>query len=231
MAGSRVSLCRLQLLACLPGVVAGLVPGLSFTAPFQGLYLAQVSVVGEDAGPLRVSDVDPDSAAARAGFRAGDEILGAGNFDEANAAFNAIQPGERRVFQVQNASESRSVEAVGLTPELAAVWYRTLWHPIAGGLFLALGLLVFATAPLEPPPLWRSIAVGIAGFGLAVGFAIGWVTETVFSRLVLWQRFAMGNGEDWYFGQSLLGLGAGLTLAVLAALETRRRLDSRARLH
>ena len=214
-------------MACLLGVVAGLVPGLSFTAPFQGLYLTQMSVVGEDAGPLRVTDVEPDSAAAQAGFRAGDEILGAGDFDEAYAAFNAIQPGERRVFQVQNASESRSVEAVGLKPELAALWYRSLWHPIAGGLCLALGLLVFATAPVNPPPLWRSILVGVAGFGLAVGFAIVWATETVFSRMVLWQRFAMGNGEEWYFGQSLLGLGAGLTLAVLAALEMRRCLASR----
>jgi hypothetical protein len=48
MAGSRITPCRLQLLACLLGVVAGLVPGLSFTAPFQGLYLTQMTVVGEE---------------------------------------------------------------------------------------------------------------------------------------------------------------------------------------
>lgn len=230
MAGSRVFLCRIQLLACLLGVVAGLVPGLSFTAPFQGLYLMQMSAVGESAGPLRVNNVEPDSAAARAGFRAGDEILGAGSFDEVQSAFQAMRPGERHTFQVRNASTTRSVEAVGLAPELAAVWYRSLWHPMAGGLFLALGLLVFATAPVDPPPLWRSIAVGIAGFSLAVGFAVSWATESVFSRVRVWQRFAMGDGAEWYFGQSLLGLGAGLMLALLAALEARRRFTSRARI-
>ena len=40
MMGSRVTLWAMQLAACLLGVVAGLVPGLSFTAPFQGLYLS-----------------------------------------------------------------------------------------------------------------------------------------------------------------------------------------------
>jgi hypothetical protein len=213
-------------MACLSGVIAGLVPGLSFTAPFQGLRLMQMSTVGESAGPLRVINVEPDSAAARAGFRAGDEILGAGNFDDANAAFNGMRPGERRTFQVRNESTDRSVEAVGLAPEPAAVWYKSVWHPIAGGLFLALGLLVFATAPVEPPPLWRSSLVAIAGFGLTVGFAIAWATESVFSRVRIWQRFVMGEGAEWYFGQSLLGLGAGLALALFAAMEIRRRLAS-----
>lgn len=216
-------------MVCMAGAVAGLVPGVSYTAPFQGLYLMQMSVVGEDPGPLRVTDVEPGSAAARAGFRTGDELLDASSFDEANAAFNAMQPGERRDFQVRNAGETRSVEAVAQTPELAAVWYKSLWHPIAGGLFLALGLVVFATAPLEPPPLWRSIAVGIVGFGLAAGFAVCWATETVFSRVVPWQRFAMGQGAESSFGQTILGLAAGLILAVLAAREARRRFTSRAR--
>jgi hypothetical protein len=208
------------------GAVAGLVPGCSCTAPFQGLYLIQMTTVGEEDGPLRVTDVEPDSAAARTGFRAGDEIVGAGSFDEANAAFNAMQPGEQRVFQVRNAAETRSVEAVGQTPELAAVWYRSLWHPIAGGLFIGLALMVFATTPADPPPPWRSIVLGIVGFGLAVGFAVCWATETVFSRVVLWQRFAMGEGAESSFGQTVLGLVAGLALAFFAAIEFRRRLAS-----
>jgi len=230
MAGSRITLCRFELVACLLGVVAGLVPCLSFTAPFQGLYLTQMTFGGLDPGPLRVDQVERDSAADRAGFRSGDEILDAGNFDEVQSTLRLIRPGERRVFHVRNESTDRSVEAVGLTPELAAVWYATLWHPIAGTVFLALGLLVFATAPVEPPPLWRSSLAAIAGFGLAVGFAIACATESVFSRVRLWHRFSMGVGADWYFGQSFLGLGAGLALALFAAIEIRRRLTRTASL-
>jgi hypothetical protein len=208
------------------GVVAGLVPGLSFTAPFQGLYLAQMSVVGEDAGPLRVHKIEPDSTAARSGFRTGDELLDAGSFDEAIAEFEALQPGERRVFRVRNDDQPRTVEAVGQTPQLAAVWYKTFWHPIAGGLFLGLALLVFATTPADPPPPWRSIVVGIVGFGLAAGFAIAWPMESVFIPVRVWQRFTMGGGAEWYFEQTILGLAAGLALAVFAAIETRCRLTS-----
>ena len=108
-------------MTCLVGIFAGLVPCFSFTAPFQGLYLTQMTVPGEDAGPLRVDRVEPDSAADRAGFRSGDEILDPASFDEANAAFQALQPGERRVVQVRHSSVSRSIEAIGLTPELAAL--------------------------------------------------------------------------------------------------------------
>lgn len=213
-------------MACLVGAVAGLVPGLSFTAPFQGLYLIQMSVISDDAGPLRVHKIEPDSTAARSGFRTGDELLDAGSFDEAIAAFEALQPGERRVFRVRNDDQPRTVEAIGQTPQLAAVWYKTLWHPIAGGLSLGLALLVFATTPADPPPPWRAIVVGIVGFGLAAGFAIAWPMESVFIPVRVWQRFTMGGGANWYFGQTILGLAAGLMLAVLAAFEVRGRRKS-----
>ena len=199
MTGPRVTLCAMQVAACLLGVVAGLVPGLSFTAPFQGLYLSQMSVVGATAGPLRVDKVERGSAADRAGFRAGDEILHAGGFDVANADFKAIRPGDRRLFQVRRGSATISVEAVGQRPGLAAAWYDNLWNPIAGAVFLALGLCIYATAPISPPPLWRSIPVGIAGFGMAVGFTVVWATATVFSRLRVWQQFAMGDGKRMVF--------------------------------
>lgn len=220
-------LSRLQILTCVLGVVAGLVPGLSFTAPFQGLDLAQATVAGESPGSLRVTRVEPDSAAEQAGFQTGDEILDAGDFAQARAALRAIQPGERRVFHVRNGSALRSVEAVGRKPQLAAVWYGHLWYPVAGGVFLLLGLWVFATGPLAPPPLWRSVPLGIVGFGLAVASAVAWAAESPFGRLRLWQRYAMGNGAEWHLGQNLLGSAAGLSLAVLAAIETRRRLSAR----
>lgn len=222
-----VSLSRLQILACALGALAGLVPALSFTAPLQGLYLAQATLAGQADGTLRVTQVEPGSPAERSGFRAGDELLDAGSFHAAQAALRAMRAGERRTFQVRNGTESRSIEAVAVKPELAAVWYGNLWYPIAGGVFLALGLWALATAPLVPPPLWRAVPLALAGFGLAVGFAVSWLTDSPFGRLRIWQRFAMGNGAEWQFGQGLVGAGAGLFLAVFAALDIRRRLRHR----
>jgi hypothetical protein len=52
------------------------------------------------------------------------------------------------------------------------VWYADLWYSIAGVLFAAMAVLLFATGPLAPAPYWRSIPLTVAGFGIALGFGI-----------------------------------------------------------
>jgi hypothetical protein len=112
-------------------------------------------------------------------------------------------------------------------PQLAAIWYADLWYPIAGAVFLALGLFVFATVPLAPAPLWRSIPLAILGLGLAVGFGTALAGASIFTRFLLWQRWPIGSGKEWYFGQGFVGIAAGLLLAVFAVVEVRQRLGNR----
>jgi len=130
------------------------------------------------------------------------------------------------VFRIKRGEAELTIQGVRPKPELVSVWYASAWDLVAGGLFLGLGLLLFATAPLARPPLWRSILVMIAGFGMAVGFALekilGW--GTTFRRFPVYWRWQIATGDEWYFQQSLIGIAAGLLLAILGAIEIRKHL-------
>ena len=56
----------------------------------------------------------------------------------------------------------------------------TLSLPIAGGVGLAIGLLIFATQPIRPSPIWRAIPGDGRGSWMAVVFFLGLL---IFSRL------------------------------------------------
>lgn len=214
-----MNLHRWQLLTCFIGLAASFLPCFSFTNSFWELGLSQL---GE--GPVRISRVTAGSPAEAAGLLAGDGIEHPAGFDGVQHELRTLRPGEKRSFAVVRQGEQLTVEIVGASPQLAAVWYAHVWYPIAGVLFLALCLLLFGTAPLSPPPYWRSILVAAAGLGLASGFALALIGATPFTRFRLWQRWLMGEGDDWSFGQGFFGLAAGLLLAIVAAAEVRARL-------
>jgi hypothetical protein len=220
-----VTLCSLQLLACVLGILAGFVPGISFTGMFTGMdYMSGGLAFAADDRRVRVTKVEHGSPADRAGFRAGDIIQTPESIEAVRAALDAVQTGEKKAFTVKRGEAELVIEGVRTKPELAAIWYAHLWYPIAGGLFLCLGILVFATSPLVPSPLWRSILVTVAGLGIAAGFGVDLVRGTVFSRFRIYQRWPMGAGEEWYFQQGLIGIAAGVLLTTFAAAEVRQRL-------
>jgi hypothetical protein len=226
MARSWANLCRLQIAACLLGIAAGFVPGISFTGRFWGLGLAQGSFGfdrPEDA-PVRVIQAESGSPAFRAGFRVGDEIQKPRTINDVRDAESRMKPGAKQAFAVRRGDQVLAIESDGVAPELAAVWYAGLWYPIAGILFLCIGVLVFATEPMEPTPMWRSIPLTAAGLGIAVGFGLAIAFGSVFSRWRVYQRWPMGTGREWYFQQGVVGIAAGVLLAVLAAAEIRQRL-------
>jgi hypothetical protein len=68
--------------------------------------------------------------------------------------------------------------------------------------------------------------VAAVGLGLASGFALALIGASALTRFRIWQRWLMGDGDDWSFGQGFLGLAAGLLLAILAAGEVRARLSN-----
>jgi CysZ protein len=215
------SLPNWQLLACALGMVAGFVPGVSFTSNYWSLFHFYMFEV------FRVTEVLPGSPPARDGFRSGDVIVDPKTLEDVKAALDAVQRGEARRFTVRRGEDEVVIEATPTKPELAAIWYANPWYPIAGGLFLGIGILVFATAPVAPAPWWRSGLVIVAGLGIAVGFAVEMACGSVFARFRVYQRWPMGVGDEWYAQQGWIGVAAGVLLACFAAAEIRRRLARR----
>jgi len=206
-------------------MVAGFVPGASFTGQFYGLDFMSGSLMEPDDGQrARVVGVQPDSPAARAGFRKGDIIDSPRTFDAFEVALEAVQRGEMRRFTVRRGTDKLVIEAARTEPELAAIWYSSAWFPIAGAFFFGIAVLLFATAPIVPTPWSRSIIMIIAGFLIAVGFGVALATDSVFSRLRVYQRWPMGVGDEWYLYQGLIGLVAGVLLSCFASVEVRQRL-------
>lgn len=219
------SLPNWQLVACLLGILAGFVPGVSFTGQFYGLsYVSGGWGASADGKGVRVTDVQADSPVFKAGFRSGDLIRTPATFDEVEATLAGVDRGEKHAFTVQRGETELMIEAARPEPELAAVWYADIWYPVAGGIFLVLGVLVFATAPLTPPPWWRSVPLVFAGLGMATGFVVQMATGSVFARLRIYQRWPMGVGDEWSLPQGLIGIAAGVLLMLFAAAEIRHRL-------
>ena len=223
------SLSGWQVLACVLGAFTALVPGISFSDLYTGMNY--ISVGGQGLfGPtdprVRVTSVQSGSPAWRAGFQTDDIFLSPTNFGAVQSAGTAVQQGEKQVFRIKRGEAEMTIQGVRPKPELVSVWYASAWDLVAGGLFLGLSLLLFATAPLARPPLWRSSLVMIAGFGMAVGFALekilGW--GTAFQRFPVCWRWQIATGDEWYFQQSLIGIAAGLLLAILGAIEIRKHL-------
>jgi hypothetical protein len=225
VANKGITQCGLQLFACVLGILAGFVPGISFTGLFTGMdFMSGGFAVAADDRRVLVTRVEYGSPADRAGFRAGDIIQTPEGFEAVGAAVEAVQRGEKQAFTVKRGDTELVIEAARATPELAAIWYAHLCYPIAGALFLCIGVLVFAITSLTPAPLWRAIPVTVAGLGIAAGFGLDLVRGTVFSRFRIFQRWPMGTGDKWYFQQWLIGIAAGVLLAIFAAAEIRQRL-------
>jgi predicted metalloprotease with PDZ domain len=144
----------LQIIACLAVAAAGLVPVVQKNRPFWGLYCKYYTYGGPR--EPEVHEVCDDSPAHSAGLRLQDVILAANGsaVDGAGltATLNELKPGETARLRVRRGEVEMDVPATGVEPLVAMIYYPTVWHPVAGGVGLALGLLVLATQPLRPAP-------------------------------------------------------------------------------
>jgi membrane-associated protease RseP (regulator of RpoE activity) len=199
---------------------AGLVPVVQKNRPFWGLYGTSI-----DSGPPRINEVEHDSPAQAAGLRVGDVILAvngtAVDLGGLDAVLEGLKPGETATLRVQRGNAERAVTVRGVEPPVAMIYYQTPWHPVAGGVALALGLVIFATQPLRPAPRWRAVLVALAGFGLAVIFFLAVAHDNPFAYWQLRRYHTLNWGEKLGFGQNWVGLAASLALAAFAAWELR----------
>src|ERR1043166_6050072 len=111
MAKTLLSLCGWQIVACLLGLVAGFVPGISFTGPFWGLDFTGGGFLAlADDHRARVIGVESGSPAARAGFRVGDLILTPENFEGVSEALDEAKQGKTRAFKVERGEQEVTIE-------------------------------------------------------------------------------------------------------------------------
>jgi hypothetical protein len=253
MAKSDTRLCNWQIAACVLGVIAGLVPGISFTSSFWGLQIRTIDVLPAEVrekferrefvqgnfanakrGPsIEVSEVEPHSAAERSGFRNLDSILDPPDGPAIEAAIEDVRNGLPREFKLHRWNDEKPVRIrlQRADPELAAVWYRNPSAPIAAVIFVAVGLLLFATDPITPNPLWRSILVVIVGLGIVFGSLFAAANADLLRPMHFYNRWPTENVCGWFFWQTVIVMGAGLSLVILAEIEIRRRLHPKMRSH
>ena len=212
------SLWALQLFACFLGLIAGLLPNFSQAVPFWGFSHAIA-----DNEPLIVSEVASGSPADQAGLRRGDSFQG--DYFVVKKRLNSLEAGEKQMFAVNRDGRQIQVELIGGPPDLIGIWYADIGYPIAGAVFLCIGLLIFATASLKPIPLWRPMLTAAIGLGTAIGFFLALHGDTIYSSFSLLRSgTAPYLASTTTFHQGFLGIAAGVFLLMLAAAEVRHRI-------
>jgi hypothetical protein len=211
---------RLWVLAVVVGTFTGFAPEWAYTTRYWGVWATD-----DPNTPVQVIKVANDSPAEQTGFRVGDTVKEPTNYASFSKSWDKVKQGEKQTFTVRRNGQDVRLEATAGQNQIAVVWYANLWYPIAGALFILVGIIKFATSPVTPPPLWRSIFVAIAGLGIAIGFAIAVAGDGVFPRFAVFERWVfVPTKNDWCGLQGLFGLAAGVLVAILGAAEIRQRL-------
>lgn len=216
----------LQVIACLAVAAAGLVPVIHKNRPFWGLY-----AISFDQGPPRIHTVDDPSPASQAGMQGGDVVLAVNGAPVDNQGLmdtlEALRSDETARLKVKRDDAELEVTATGDEPPVAMIYYPTVWHPAAGGVGLAVGLLVLATQSLRPAPRWRAVLVVVAGLACGTVFFLAVVSNNPFARWAVRHYHTLNWGDRIHFEQTWVGLVSSLALAVLGAWELHRLLAGR----
>jgi len=212
---------------CIIGLGLSLVPAIIYTDPFWGVagFASKELLALNDLPGVIITKIDSGSPAASAGLRQGDRAVtlnGAqvdfGNFGR---LMEHIQPGERATLEVNRDGRSLNLVSEAEALQLSAVLFLD-WQFVTAPVFLALILILVATEPLKPPPLWRSILVTLGGLVVIAVPVIFEVTHW-FPWTVIWRSRSIGHGPSATLHYSLIGaaLLLGVSLSVLGALGVR----------
>ena len=218
--------CVAEILLCALGFVASLVPALVYTYPFWGVraYVSNEPFSNDTPGVI-VTQIDADSPVESAGMRPHDRVISFnrkpvqfGNFREVLAK---VEPGEPISIDVKRDGKDVRLEYVGETPKLEAVLFFD-WQFVSAPAFLVLILLLVATQPLTPAPMWRPIIVTLVGLGIVAA-----TTAIEATQRMPWSWVWQSKSIDRTPSPALhLTLGAivsltGLALSLLGALGIR----------
>ncbi len=214
-------------LVCIVGFAASLVPGFVYTDPFwgvRGFTDKELFATGDSPGVL-ITTIDSASPAASAGLRGRDRVVKVNGAQAAFGTFDqllaGIQAGEPVTLDVIRGEQELRLVTEGENPKLEAVLVLD-WQFISAPVFLALLLVLIATQPLDPPPLWRACVVLLGGLVVITATVIVEATQGI-PWSAIWRSKAISHGVSPAGHYPLTGaaLVLGLSLSILGALAVR----------
>jgi hypothetical protein len=223
-----------EIVACLVGVTACLIPTVPRTPAFWGLQYE----TGPDHFFVYVRGVLPGSPAEASGLEPDDRIeavegqarLGRAMLD---GALRRMRPGSEVKIKVSRlvpngpgnlALKEVVVKAVGEEPQAEAIYYYAA-QVVALLVCVVLAVLLVVTQPLAPR-LWRPLTVTLVGLGLALSMVGRWSDM----RVYLARYWFIDHDHDPTWPRVAIQgvvLGVAASLVVLAALEIRGILGRR----
>ena len=215
------------------GLAASLVPSTIYSDPFWGIEgFVDRDVFEETGAPgVRLIRIASGSPAAAAGLMDGDRILLVKDrpvtFHNFGRLLDEIRSGESVTFNVRRNDKDLRLVQTGEKPALSAVSIFD-WQFVSAPLFLVLLLLLIATQPLDPVPLWRAIIVTLGGLSVVASTFIMELTHFV-PWTIVWQTGSVSNPPSNALHYSLAATtsATGLLLAVFGAVSIRSSLPSR----
>ncbi len=227
MKSSRPGLWGPTFLVCIVGFAASLVPAFVYTEPFwgvRGFTDKELFATGDSPGVL-ITTIESASPAATAGLRDRDRVV---KVNGARAEFRTfdqllagIQAGEHVALDVIRSEQELRLVTEGEIPRLEAVLVLD-WQFISAPVFLALLLVLIATQPLNPAPLWRAGVVLLGGLVVITATVIVEATQGI-PWTAIWRSKAISHGVSpaWHYPLTGAALVLGLSLSILGALAVR----------
>jgi hypothetical protein len=185
-----------------------------------------------DAPGVIVTQIDSGSPLESAGMRPHDRVISFSGkpvpFSSFRELLAKIEPGEAITIDVKRGGKDVRLEYKGETPKLEGVLFFD-WQFVSAPACLVLLLLLVATQPLMPAPLWRAIIVILVGLAIVTATMVIEATQSLPWSWV-WESKPIDHSPSpaLHFTLAVMVLLAGLALSLLGALAVRAFLLRRA---
>jgi membrane-associated protease RseP (regulator of RpoE activity) len=168
------------------------------------------------------------SPVASAGLQTKDRIVSVNgaqvHMENLRELLAQIKPDEPVTLNVKRNGQDLRLEYKGEIPTLEGLVVLD-WQFVSAPVFLVLLLLLIATGPMEPPPLWRGILVALGGLAVVTVALVVEVTHWL-PWTIIWQSQAISHGPSppLHYALLIAVLLTGLALAFCGALSVRATL-------
>jgi membrane-associated protease RseP (regulator of RpoE activity) len=233
MRQKKGSLCRAEIGICLLGLAASIVPSLVYTDAFWGVdgFMDKEPFATTISPGVVVTQIAPASPAALVGLQTGDRVVTVNgkraDFGTFRRLLADIRPEESVTLDVTRSGQELRLVSDGAAPTLDGVLFLD-WQFVSASIFLVVLLLMIATEPIAPAPLWRPILAILGGL-IVLGVTVTAEVTHFAPWTAVWQSKAISHGPSplLHYSLTVWTLLAGLALSVLAACDVRAALIRR----